>query len=255
MNTELLAQGLLALLVYMSFWFAFAKAFKRLAIVDIAWGGGFILLACMVVAQEKSARTMLIAFLVTIWGSRLIYHLGRRVIKNGEDKRYVELSKKWQGNFWLRAYLSVFVLQGVLVLIVGLPIIVASNEQNENLGILSVLGTAIWAVGFIIESTADRQLRKFTSKKSNNGKIMDQGLWVYSRHPNYFGELTQWWGIAIIALQVKNGWIGLIGPLTLTYLILFVSGIPPIERQKKKDPAYLRYMKRTSPLIPWPPKT
>src|SRR5207253_1508482 len=99
-----------------------------------------------------------------------------------------------------------------------------------------------------------KQLRVFLADTTNKGKVMDQGLWKYSRHPNYFGELLQWWAIALIALQVHGGWFGLLGPLTLTVLIVFVSGIPPIENRKKSDPAYAAYMHRTSPLILWPPK-
>jgi steroid 5-alpha reductase family enzyme len=253
MTSQLVTQAIISVLVYMSVWFAFGKAFKKLSIVDIAWGGGFILIAWLVAAQNHSARSWLIAILVTIWGTRLISHLGPRVFKNGEDKRYKEISSKWRGNYWLRAYFSIFLLQGISIVIIALPILVAANEQNENLGILSVFGTALWAVGFIIESVADVQLRQFISE-GGKGQVMDQGLWRYSRHPNYFGELTQWWAIAIIALQVKHGWIGLFGPLALTLLIIFISGIPPIEKRKKSDPEYADYMRRTSPLIPLPPK-
>jgi steroid 5-alpha reductase family enzyme len=131
----------------------------------------------------------------------------------------------------------------------------ATGEQNADLAVLSVLGTALWFAGFTIESLADRQLRKFLANPDNKGKVMDQGLWRYSRHPNYFGELTQWWAIGLIALQVHNGWIGLLGPLTLTVLIVFISGIPPIERRKKSDPEYAAYMRRTSPLVLWFPKS
>jgi steroid 5-alpha reductase family enzyme len=253
MTSQLVTQAILSVLVYMSVWFAFGKALKKLSVVDIAWGGGFILIAWLVAAQHHSARSWLIAVLVTIWGTRIIFHLGNRVLRSKEDERYTELAKKWKGNYWLRAFFSIFMLQGLLVVAVGLPILVAANEQNENLGVLSVFGAALWALGFIIEAVADFQLRQFR-KESQKGEVMDQGLWAYSRHPNYFGELMQWWAIAIIALQVMHGWIGLIGPLVLTTLIVFVSGIPPIEKKKQSDPAYADYMRRTSPLILWPPK-
>jgi steroid 5-alpha reductase family enzyme len=240
----------------MSVWFAVAKAFKKISVVDVAWGGGFVLIAWLVATNNPSARSLLIAVLITIWGIRIVNHLGRRVFKSkGDDERYVELSKKWGHNKWMRAYFSIFMLQGLLALAICLPVLIATNEQNENLGILSVLGSAIWAFGFLIEAHADKQLRQFVGDPANKGKVMDQGLWKLSRHPNYFGELTQWWGIAIIALQVQYGWVGLFGPLVLSILIIFVSGIPPIERKKKSDPAYADYMRRTSPLILWPPKS
>jgi steroid 5-alpha reductase family enzyme len=251
---ELISRAMIVLLVYMSLWFAVAKARKQLNYVDAAWGGGFVLTAWLVATDQPSARTLLLAILISLWGLRIAYHLTRRVLKSGEDPRYQEMSKKWGGAFWPRAYLSVFILQGALILLICLPVFVITGEQNSDLAALSVLGTAIWFAGFAIESIADWQLKDFLSDKANKGKVMDQGLWRYSRHPNYLGELTQWWAIGIIALQVHNGWIGLLGPLTLTILIVFVSGIPPIEKRKKSDPAYAEYMRKTSPLILWPPK-
>ena len=251
---QLIPEALGLVLLYMTVWFVFAKARKQLNFVDIAWGGGFALIAWLAYLTHHAARTLLIAVLVTIWAVRIIRHLAPRVLKHGEDPRYAEMTKKWKGNFWVRAYFSVFVLQGLIIALICLPVMVATGEQNENLGILSVLGTALWAVGFLFESTGDRQLRNFVADPANKGKVMDQGLWRFSRHPNYFGELTQWWGIAIIALQVTNGWVGLFGPLALTILIVFVSGIPPIENKKKQEPDYAAYMKRTSMLIPLPPK-
>lgn len=256
MTSQLVSRAFIAILIYMSIWFAVSKAYKKLSVVDVAWGGGFVLIAWLVATDSPSARSSLIAVLVTIWGVRIMSHLGHRVFgRKGDDERYKEISKKWGDNYWLRAYFSIFVLQGILVLAISLPILIATNEQNENLGMLSVLGTALWAIGFMIESAADWQLRQFTHEPGHKGKVMDQGLWRYSRHPNYFGELMQWWAIAIIALQVQHGWIGLFGPLILTILIVFVSGIPPIEKKKKSDPAYADYMRRTSPLIPLPPKS
>jgi steroid 5-alpha reductase family enzyme len=252
---QLISKAMIVLLVYMSIWFAIAKARKQLNLVDVAWGGGFVLVAWMVAFDQPSARSLLIAILVSFWGLRIVNHLARRVFTQGEDPRYQEISRKWGQAFWARAYLSIFILQGGLILLVGLPVIMATGEQNADLAVLSVLGTALWFAGFTIESLADRQLRKFLANPDNKGKVMDQGLWRYSRHPNYFGELTQWWAIGLIALQVQNGWIGLLGPLTLTVLIVFISGIPPIERKKKSDPEYAAYMRRTSPLVLWFPKS
>ncbi len=228
---------------------------NNLNTVDAAWGSGFALVAWLVAIQQPSARSLLIAVLVSVWAARITNHLVRRVFSSGEDPRYAELSAKWQGNFWLRAYVTIFLLQGVLVVLISLPVTVAAGgAQLDNLGWLSVLGAAIWAVGFGIEAAADRQLRDFIANKPPKGAVMDQGLWKYSRHPNYFGEMVQWWAIGLIALQVSYGWIGLLGPLTLTYLLLFVSGIPMIENRKKNDPPYRRYMQRTSMLIPLPPR-
>jgi steroid 5-alpha reductase family enzyme len=138
--------------------------------------------------------------------------------------------------------------------VVSLPIIIAANNQLEDAGLFTVLGTLMWISGFIIEATADRQLAHYL-QLADRPKVLQMGLWKYSRHPNYFGELLQWWGIACIALQVSNGWLGLIGPLTLSLLIIFVSGIPPIENHRARDPEYRKYQQRTSALVLWLPRT
>lgn len=241
----------LLILAYMSLWFLVAKSRKRLDAIDIAWGLGFVVVAWATLAQSPSFHSVLIANLVTLWGVRLAYHIQSRHKRTKEDRRYKEISGKWKGNFWLRAYTSVFLLQGVLVLIVGLPIMIAANTTIEGLGWLSYVGVIIWSTGFVIEAVADRELSDFLGQK-DRPKIMQTGLWKYSRHPNYFGELVQWWAIGIIALQVNYGWIGFLGPLTLSVLIIFVSGIPPIERAKKDDKDYQKYKQQTSPLIPLP---
>lgn len=242
------------LLVYMSVAFLFAKKRDQLNVVDVAWGGGFILLAWSTYVQMQAPRTLLVAVLVTLWGLRLMGHLGKRVKTGKDDPRYLELKKKWKGNVWLRAYLSVFLLQGLLVLIIGLPIVMTAGDLLGHTAWAVYTGAVIWFIGFTIERLADAELAEFVKNRKSKDAVLDTGSWRYSRHPNYFGELTQWWGIGIIALQTSWGWIGLVGPLTLTILIVFISGIPTIEKKKKQNPAYAAYMKRTSPLIPWPPK-
>lgn len=254
MFAKLIVINLIAVLSYMTLWFGVSRWRKQLNVVDVAWGGGFALVAWLVAAQQPSGRSWLIAVLVSLWALRLVSHLARRVLKGGEDPRYKELSAKWRGHFWLRAFVSVFVLQGLLVVLISLPVTMAAGRQLDGLTWLSIVGTVIWAIGFMVEGMADRQLRTFIGQPANRGKVMDRGLWHYSRHPNYFGELTQWWGIGLIALQASYGWIGLAGPLTLTLLLLFVSGVPMIENRRKADPAYRAYMRRTSRLVPLPPR-
>ncbi len=240
------------LFVYMTLAFLVAYVRRRLDTVDVAWGIGFILVAWSSYLQQPSGLSLLLALLVSIWGARLSTHIGRRSFSSHQDdQRYTKLTRKWKGNIWARAYWSVFLLQGALILIVSLPVSLVAGQRTEELGWLTALGVVIWLGGFIIEVTADRQLRNFLSQP-NHPKIMQRGLWRYSRHPNYFGELTQWYGLAAVALQVNYGWLGLIGPLTLTYLIIFISGLPPIERPRADDPDYQRYKRRTSALIPLP---
>lgn len=240
------------LLVYMTVAFLVARRRKRLDTVDIAWGIGFVIVAWSVLVRQDNAHNWLITILVSIWGVRLALHIWQRSKNSAEDRRYKELSSKWRGRFWPRAYLSVFLLQGALIWIVSLPVMMAAGNKLYGLAWLSLAGALIWLVGFVFEATADHQLANFLRLK-NRPKVLSTGLWRYSRHPNYFGELVQWWGIGIIALQVSYGWIGLIGPLVLTILIVFISGIPPIEKHRQKDAEYRRYQRQTSVLVPLPP--
>jgi len=255
MTSHLLLVNAGAILVYMTLWFFVAKKRDRLDTVDSAWGSGFVVAAWAVALQEPSGRSVLIAGLITLWSSRLTSHLAKRTLTKSEDPRYVELAKKWQGSKWVRAYFSIFLLQGLLVWVISLPTVFAVSKQAVKPDLVMTLAIVLWAIGFAIESLADRQLANFLSQPKNKGKTMQSGLWRYSRHPNFFGELTQWWAIGLIALQGDHGWIGLIGPLVLSILIIFVSGIPPIEKRREGNAEYQAYKRRTSSLIPLPPRS
>lgn len=232
---------------------AVARRRKRLDTVDTAYGIGFIVIALIVLAQQPSWRSAIVAVLVSLWGGRLAKHIYRRSRNHDEDPRYKELSDKWRGNFWLRAYGSIFMVQAIVIWLVSLPVMFAAGETTGSALWWTLLGAAIWIGGFTIERTADRQLSQFLSKGS--GAVTDTGLWRYSRHPNYFGELMQWYGIATIALAAQNGYFGFIGPVILTLVIVFISGLPPIERKHRNDPKWHDYIRKTSVLIPWPPKS
>jgi steroid 5-alpha reductase family enzyme len=245
--------GALILLVSMTLAFLIALKRRRLDTVDIAWGLGFIALAWSVETEYPTSRSLLIALLVSVWGLRLAAHIGRRALSRpGDDPRYLALSSKWAKHIWLRAYFSVFILQGALILLISLPVILAIARPLPHLAWLSMLGLGLWLIGFALEAASDYQLNKFLQNK-DHPKVMQNGLWHYSRHPNYFGEITQWWGIGIIASGVSYGWLGLAGPLSLSLLIIFISGIPPIEKRRQGDPQYQAYKARTSPLVPWFP--
>lgn len=248
---KLLLLTALLLLAYMTVGFGVAYSRKRLNTVDAAWGLGFVLVGWAAAVQASSARSLVVAVLISIWGLRLSSHIWQRNRDRDDDQRYVELTKKWRGNYWLQAYIRIFLLQGALIWLVSLPVVMATGLQLAGWSWLTIVGGLIWLVGFVIEAAADRQLSNFLGQPGHP-KVLQTGLWRYSRHPNYFGELTQWWGIGLIALQASYGWIGLLGPLALSYLILFVSGIPPIEKRHAADPNYREYRQRTSVLIPLP---
>lgn len=254
MPGQFLLISAIILFVYMTLGFLTAYYRKRIDTVDAAWGLGFVLVAWAAELHTPSPRSLIIAILVTIWGLRLSNHIWRRNQGRSDDPRYKELSDKWRGNYWRRAYLSIFLLQGGLVWLISLPIAIATEPQFIPGNWQTASGVLIWITGFGFEAVADWQLAEYMRLKKRS-KVLETGIWRYSRHPNYFGELTQWWGIGLIALQSRHGFVGLIGPLSLSILIIFVSGIPPIERRRQKDAAYREYQKHTSVLIPWPPKT
>lgn len=240
--------------------FLVARAIRRYDLVDAVWGWLFIIAAVASYAMQSGdvmtfdVQTV-VTLLVIIWGVRLSTHILRRISStNEEDPRYVELRKKWRGNVTLNIFLRVYVLQAVLALVIALPVLAINLRGNGTWSVLAVVGIAVWAAGFICESIADKQLASFISKSANKGKIMQTGLWRYSRHPNYFGELTQWWGIFVIALTVPGGWITFFGPLLLTYLIIFVSGVALSEKRFEGRAGWAAYQQRTSVLLPLPPK-
>jgi steroid 5-alpha reductase family enzyme len=244
----------LSLLAYMSFWFGVSVVKKRNDVADIAWGIGFVLIAWLsFYLSGYSLKSLLANSLVTIWGIRLASHIYSRNKSKPEDSRYLEWRKTWRF-FYLRSFLQIFFLQGIFLFLISLPIMFINHSISYSFGIVEVIGVLIWALGFYFESTGDSQLKEFISNPANKGKLMDQGLWRYSRHPNYFGEVTQWWGIFIIALSITGSLFTIIGPLTITILILFVSGVPLLEKKYAGRPDWEEYKKKTSVFIPLPPR-
>ena len=238
----------------MSFWFVVSVAKKRNDVADIAWGLGFVLMAWLsFFISGFSLKALIVDTLVTIWGLRLAWHIYNRNKNKPEDQRYLVWRKTWK-NFYLRSYLQIFLLQGLLLFLICLPVIFINLAASNDFGYLEIFGLIIWGLGFYFESTGDRQLKEFISDPKNKGKIMDKGLWQYSRHPNYFGEVTQWWGIFLIALSIPGSLFTIIGPMTITSLILFVSGVPLLEKKYRGRPDFEEYKKRTSVFIPMPPK-
>lgn len=244
----------LTLLVYMSLWFTISIIKKRNDIADIAWGLGFVLMAWLsFFISGFSFKALFVNSLVTVWGLRLALHIYKRNKNKPEDPRYLEWRKTWK-NFFLRSYFQIFLLQGVFLFLISLPVIFINYSTSNNFGILEVIGSIAWGIGFYFETTSDKQLAEFIVNPINKGKLMDKGLWKYSRHPNYFGEVVQWWGIFIIALSISGSFFTIIGPFTITILILFVSGIPLLEKKYKGRVDFEEYKKITSIFIPLPPK-
>jgi len=241
---------------YMTLLFILAQILKDNSIADIAWGFGFILAAVtvLVVHGDFAFRQLIVTALVAVWGTRLSLRIFLRNRGKGEDWRYKNWRREWGRWFVVRSYLQVFILQGLILIVNVSPVLIINTTGNTRLTILDVAGLFVWLLGFCFETVGDWQLDRFIKNPDSRGKILDTGLWRYTRHPNYFGEITMWWGIYLIALSVPFGWIGFVGPLLITLMIVFVSGIPMTEREMEKNPAFAPYRERTSVLVPWFPK-
>ncbi len=249
----LLILGTSTVLLLQTGWFLCSVVWRRNDIADIAWGLHIALLSILGFLIYGNHRGLLVASLVTVWGLRLSWHIARRVRNRPEDERYATWRRDWGKKVYLRSYLQVFVLQGLLSVIVAIPALLAASIPAPW-SPLDAIGTMVWAAGFSFEAIADRQLRQFRADPTNAGKLLRRGLWAWSRHPNYFGEVTQWWGIALIALSVPTGYVGMIGATTITLLIVKVSGIPLLEARMRSHPEFADYARTTSAFVPLPPK-
>lgn len=241
------------LFFYMSTWFVLSLVKKRNDVADIAWGLGFVLLAWVsfFLGQAQDIRGILVGFLISIWGIRLAWHIYVRNRNRTEDYRYLKWREEWGKWFYLRSYLQVYLLQGILLFLIVLPVLFINKDVGRTFGLLDLIGLGVWLCGFVFESVGDAQLARFIKDPSNKGKLMRSGLWHYTRHPNYFGEVTMWWGIWLIALSVPFGFLSIIGPITITVLILKVSGVPLLEKKMAENPEFAEYKRQTSMFIPW----
>lgn len=247
---------ILALFAYMSMWFVVSLIKKRNDVADSAWGLGFVLMAWMsyFLSGDFSIRGFLAGVLVTIWGFRLSWHIHSRNKGKAEDYRYLAWRKEWGKLFYIRSYFQVYLLQGMFLFLIVLPVLLINKSGGAAFGLFDFFGVAVWLSGFYFESVGDAQLARFIKDTGNKGKLMQSGLWAYTRHPNYFGEVTQWWGIWLLALSVSGGLPGIIGPITITFLILKVSGIPMLEKKMAENPEFASYKKRVSVFFPLPPR-
>jgi steroid 5-alpha reductase family enzyme len=246
----------IVLFAFVNFWFVVALIRKRNDVADVAWGLGFVLLTWIAFFYTATyePRQVLVTLLVTLWGIRLAWHIHSRNTNKGEDYRYKAWRESWGKWFLLRSYLQVYILQGVFLYIIVLPVLFIQRYGGPALNIYDLIGVFIWGIGFYFEAVGDSQLRAFIKDANNKGKILTTGLWQYTRHPNYFGEVTQWWGIWLIALSVPGSFWTIIGPITITYLIVFVSGIPMLEKRYEGNQEFESYKQKTSVFFPMKPK-
>jgi len=251
----LLLLGLAAILILFTILWAVSLRLENSSIADVAWGPGLLVIGLIYYFTSDGAplRAHLTLGLLAIWALRLGAHLAIRTRLQGEDFRYV----KWRDEYdhwWLVSYFKVFLLQAVAGWIVSLPIYFAIVSVGPPaLTMLDYAGAVLVVCGLVFESLADEQLRRFRADRVNRGKVLDTGLWSYTRHPNYFGDALVWWGFGVIAVAT-GGVPGLLGPLVLTYLLIYVSGVPLLESTLIEKRGYIQYAGKTPAFLPLPPQ-
>jgi steroid 5-alpha reductase family enzyme len=258
MTSTAMVTAAVAIAAFMIAMWLLSLVLKNASIVDIGWGIGFVIVAWAVRARldGNADRQRLLVAMTTLWGLRLAVYLYARNHGKGEDFRYRAMRKRWGTNFSLISLGTVFALQGVLMWIVSLPVQLGQVKVDPELGVLAWIGIVVWGIGLFFEFVGDAQLARFKRDPANAGKVMSQGLWRYTRHPNYFGDACVWWGIALVAAESSVGRWGLIGAAVMTVLLRRVSGVTLLEKSLiKRRAGYEQYVARTSPFIPRPPKS
>jgi steroid 5-alpha reductase family enzyme len=247
----------LIVLILMTLLWLYSLKIKNSSIVDIFWGTGFVIVhwvAAWINSTEMSTRLTLLGVIVTIWGLRLSAHIYQRNHGQPEDFRYAAWRKEAGAAWWWRSLFKVFILQGVLMWIIAAPLIAALTIPSAPLNAFDLICAGVWLVGFIFEAGGDWQLKRFKSDPANKGKLLTTGLWMFTRHPNYFGDAMQWWGFYILSIS-SGGWWTVFSPIIVTFLLMKVSGVVMLEKTLvKTKPGYEDYIARTSAFFPWPPK-
>ena len=261
MTHVLLFQAAVLIVAMLALW-QVAVRIKDVSFIDGVWGLGMAALAAMswLHTPGHGERATLIAAMAVIWGVRLGLHLLVRWRSSGEDSRYAKIlgKAKREGRYASAALTKVFLPQAVLLFLTCLPAQLGTLASGPSpIGPLAMAGAALWLIGFVFETIGDAQLARFRADPANKGKVLDTGLWRYTRHPNYFGDTCVWWGIWLAAAEA-GPWIALasvIGPVFITFTLTRWSGKPLLEAGLAKSrPGYAEYVKRTSGFIPWPPK-
>ncbi len=249
-----------AVLLYFAAVMALSVGVRNHSLIDIFWGPGFVLVAAIsYLASAESggdpARRSVVFALTAIWGLRLALHIGARNIGHGQDERYTAILGRARGNMFGYLLRTVYGPQAVILFIVSLPVQIAMYERRP-LGVLGVIGIAVWAVGFLFEAVGDFQLRRFKQDPANAGRIMDRGLWAWTRHPNYFGDCCVWVGLWLLALGHPVGLLTAVSPILMSFFLVKVSGKALLERnmRRSRGSAYDDYVARTSGFLPRPPR-
>ncbi len=256
MNTYLLA--FLVIFLFMSAMYLLSLWKKDMSIADCGWGLGFVLVAVITffLNGEDRFHQKIVTYLVFIWGLRLSFYITMRNWGKPEDFRYANWRRQWGDTLIWRSFLQVFMLQGAIMFVNLLPVLVVNDGGSIMLSYKALypIGCVVWGIGFLFEAVGDWQMYMFKTGHHRKHAIMNTGLWRYTRHPNYFGEAVMWWGIFLLSIPSGGWYISVWGPVTITYLLLRVSGVTMLEKKYEGDDAYSEYKRNTSAFFPWFPK-
>ncbi len=247
------AAGILVLAVWLA-----SLRLHDASIIDVFWGVGFVVIGwlCLAAGDGAPGRRLALAVMVSLWGLRLALHIGRRNHGRGEDFRYARLRERDGRRFWRTSLYRVYLVQAALMWVIALPVAVGSaHGRHAGLGPVDWVGIAVWAVGLAFETIGDLQLARFKADPASAGQVMDRGLWRYTRHPNYFGDVVAWWGVGIVGLGAGGAWWALVGPAVNTVILARLTGKPLLESTiAERRPGYSDYIDRTSGFVPLPPR-
>jgi len=249
--------------ILIHFVFILALKKKRNDFADVIWGPGMLIasLGGLALSQWLNPQVALTSLdylalsMLAFWSLRLFFHLGIRTLSHDqEDIRYQKMRESWKGSWKIQSYFKVFVLQGLLMIVNVSPVLWILGSEFKRISSFSFVAVLVWLIGFIFETLSDYQLTQFKKNPANRGKLIRTGLWGWSRHPNYFGEILQWWALFLLALPLNGGLYTILGPLMITFFLVKASGIPLLEKNMGSRDGFEDYKKTTSLLIPWPPK-
>jgi steroid 5-alpha reductase family enzyme len=256
---QIYGQALIVIIALMTILWVISIFIKNVSIVDIFWGTGFVITSVFyfLMTEGFETRKTILMLLVSVWGLRLSIHIGLRNKGKGEDFRYREFRKKYGAHrYWWISFFQTFLLQGLLMWLISAPLLGAQYYPvNHSLGILDFAGILLWITGFIFETFGDLQLAEFRANPGNRGKVLNTGLWKYTRHPNYFGDSAVWWGFGLLSIA-GGSFLPVAGSLLMTGLIIKVSGVALLEKSLvEQKPQYREYIETTSSFFPWFRKT
>jgi len=254
----------IALVLFMHIPFLIGTALKNNGVIDSFYPLGFVVLiwTSFILMGTFGIHQIIVTILVTLWGARLAIHVTNRNWGKPEDKRYRNMRERFGDEVILKSYLRIYLFQSLIIFLVAFPALFINSNPSPELAFMNwstftlVLGGVIWVIGFYFEAVGDYQLAHFLKQPENKGKIMDQSVWKYTQHPNYFGEVTMWWGIWVISTGIYFPWgfITVFGPIIINFMIINVSGVRLLKKGFEGNDEYAKYQRRTPQFIPWKPK-